>query len=759
MTTRLNLHFALLGVLLSTPLTGMAQIAPGQSFAGSPGPVGIESNTAAGAYGASDSKLYADGTRAINEGRWPDAEAIFTNVASQHSEHSDGALYWKAYAENKQGQTKPALDTCAALGRDYPGSSWIQECSALEIEIREKSGAPVEPKAGDDDDLKLLALNSLMKKHEAQALAQIQEVLNSSDSSEKLKKEALFILGQHYSNTTYAQIVRIRYVEGDVRITRGEENEKPAGATWEKAVADLPLETGFSLVTGAGRAEIEFEDASMLYLGENSVLTLNDLHTTAGVPYSELGLLAGTVSVNLHPYIPGELFILKTPTDDLSLKYPDVTEARVSSYLDGMAVTPNAGTVLRLPGITLVNGQTLYFRDGHLIDSAGSGDAGAFAEWDTWVADRIAQRTAAMAAVMKASGLKEPIPGLADMKGQGTFFACAPYGTCWEPTAAEGQQAGDKSSEARPSSGGAFEQRAHIVLADFIKLPRSTGLRAMQMATPALATHPYLEDELFLPCLPISVRDRLVTNSLTVVHPWDWTLCHAGSWVPHRSPLGNHYVWVVGHHRHHLPPGHWVKSGSTVAFVPLHPYDVKSRPPINQKQEVFAVSDKNGFSVERIKLDPESKIELLNSPPREFRTVYLAPLARADAPHMEAHALGDAFAGRKSTAKTEGISLSFDAKSQSFMMPKQVMHLATVSVPITNHDGSLQARGGSFAGGHGGFDGRGGFIGGGGSSGGGAHGGGGSSGGGSHGGGGSSGGGSSGGAHGSGGSSGGGGHK
>jgi hypothetical protein len=38
-----------------------------------------------------------------------------------------------------------------------------------------------------------------------------------------------------------------------------------------------------------------------------------------------------------------------------------------------------------------------------------------------------------MADVMKAAGLTSPLPGLAGMKGQGTFFACAPYGTCWEP--------------------------------------------------------------------------------------------------------------------------------------------------------------------------------------------------------------------------------------------------------------------------------------------------------------------------------------
>jgi outer membrane protein assembly factor BamD (BamD/ComL family) len=57
--------------------------------------------------------------RAINEGRWLDAEAIFTKLATQQGEHSDGALYWKAYAQNKQGQVKAALETCAELAATF----------------------------------------------------------------------------------------------------------------------------------------------------------------------------------------------------------------------------------------------------------------------------------------------------------------------------------------------------------------------------------------------------------------------------------------------------------------------------------------------------------------------------------------------------------------------------------------------------------------------------------------------------------------
>jgi hypothetical protein len=179
-----------------------------------------------------------------------------------------------------------------------------------------------------------------------------------------------------------------------------------------------------------------------------------------------------------------------------------------------------------------------------------------------------------------------------------------------------------------------------------------------------------------------------------------------------------------------------------VGFVPIHPYDVKGRPPINRKEEVFTLNNKNGLSLERVKFEPDHRIDVLKEPPREFRSAYLRPLARADAPHMEMHSMKQ-LPGNK-IAKAENTPIRFDSKSQNFMVPKQVMHggkSVTVSAPISNRSGTLQARGGSFAGGHGGFSGGssshgGGTAAGGGARGGGGGGGGASSGGGSHGGGG-----------------------
>jgi hypothetical protein len=705
--------YPFLGFLLCIPIAGPAQVPPEQAFAASVPPAGIAGDPAVG--NAQDGSLFAEGTRAINEGRWDEAEAIFAKVADLHGEHADGALYWKAYAENKQGQTKPALDACGELRRNFPSSSWIHECGALEIEIHAKSGQPVQPDATQDDDLKLLALNSLMRRDEPRALAQIEEILNG-DSSPKLKQGALFILTEHHAKVTYPQIVRIRYVEGDVRVWRGKQEGTAADPTWEKAVAGLPLETGFSLATGAGRAEIEFENASTLYLAENSVLTFNDLRTTVGVPYSEMALLTGTATLHIKPFIAGEWFVVKTPTDNFAVQYPEKVYARIDSYVDAMAITPQSEGTLRLPGtsqLSLVKGKTLLLRNNNLVEPESASDENAFADWDNWVRNRVTQRSEAIAEVMKASGLAQPIPGLAEMKDQGTFFDCAPYGTCWEPATAEERQPasgrerqlmGDNLAESRPVSADVSLESERVVS------PESGRVEETVSPTP-LRTADYLG---LFPCLPTAIRYRTardpMTGRRTVIDSapetnsaqWNWAVCHAGAWI-HR---GHRYVWVASHRRRHQEPVRWVRSGRTVAFVPLHPYDIKDQPPGNRKEDAFTVSDKNGLSMERIRFNPDRPIELLKSPPKEFRIAALPPLSHAEDPHLAAHQIKDEMGNRTALAKAGGIPLSFDHGSQNFMMSRQVMHgnrSTTVIAPVTNRGGNLQARAGGFSGGsHGG---------------------------------------------------------
>jgi len=157
-----------------------------------------------------ENQLYSDATRAINESRWSDAEPLLDQVYKLHGQRSDAALYWKAYVKNKEGRSSEALEACATLRKNYANSDWLKECSALEIEIKGNSGSPVQPQTEQNEELKLLALNSLMQGGNANALPILQQILEGQQS-DRLKERALFVLAQDQSNagrTLLGQIVR-----------------------------------------------------------------------------------------------------------------------------------------------------------------------------------------------------------------------------------------------------------------------------------------------------------------------------------------------------------------------------------------------------------------------------------------------------------------------------------------------------------------------------------------------------------------------
>jgi HEAT repeat protein len=145
--------------------------------------------------GAGEDGDYRRGRSALDASRWEDAIAAFSDSAARKGAAADGALYWKAYAQNRAGQRDAALATLAALRQQYPSSRWLNDAQALEVEIRARDGAPVSPAAESDEDLKLIAINSLMQSDPNQALPILEKLLKSN-SSPKLKERALFVLTQ-----------------------------------------------------------------------------------------------------------------------------------------------------------------------------------------------------------------------------------------------------------------------------------------------------------------------------------------------------------------------------------------------------------------------------------------------------------------------------------------------------------------------------------------------------------------------------------
>jgi hypothetical protein len=159
---------------------------------------------------AHQDQLYSEATKAIDEGRWSDAEPLLDQVFSLHGSRADAAVYWKAYVKNKEGRPSDAIEACASLRQSYPQSNWLKDCSALEIEIRGKSGSPVQPQAEQDEELKLLALSSIMNGDNSNSLPVLQQILEGQHS-ERLKERALFVLAQNQSKQgqeLLGQIVR-----------------------------------------------------------------------------------------------------------------------------------------------------------------------------------------------------------------------------------------------------------------------------------------------------------------------------------------------------------------------------------------------------------------------------------------------------------------------------------------------------------------------------------------------------------------------
>ena len=520
------------------------------------------------------------------------------------------------------------------------------------------------------------------------------------------------------SNNIYPQIVRISFVQGDVRIARGEDK----GGAWEKVAADLPLATGFNLVTGKGRAEIEFEDASTAYLGEDSVLAFNDLSTTNGTPHTELALLSGTLTVHIQTTFPGEWFVIKTPTDGIAVKYPSKNYLRINSYLDATSLTPQEDAIVRLASTTAqrtVKGQTVTYSGGRrvLLDTAETPSPDQFTEWDHWVADRVAARTVAMSTAMKSAGLTSPVPGLTEMNGQGTFFACAPYGTCWQPTNgwAHPQSNTPPANSSQPSVTQSSNLQTETPSSDPQQTPSARKYVKVNQTQPtAAASLLYTEDDYF-PCTPYPVQNLIardpVTGNESILYstldpydaPYDWAICHTGTWINRQ----HRYIWVAGTKRHHHCPVRWIKNGHNTGYVPLHPHDVVGKPPINMKYGVFRPTGKKGESVERIAYDPGHPAKVLDSPPKDFRKPYMPTLAHVEAPKVEARMLREPNVGGKdsSLSKERTVALSFDHKSQSFMLARQVTQgnrTSTVVSPLGGRNGTLQAHSGegSFGGGN-----------------------------------------------------------
>lgn len=510
---------------------------------------------------------------------------------------------------------------------------------------------------------------------------------------------------------TDPEIVRLSFIQGDVRFSRGDAKGPNLEKDWEQAAVNLPILQNYSVATGKGRAEIEFEYGSVVYLAENSVLLFDTVNVTNGVPVTELELITGTATFSMHA-IAGERFQLATSTD--RVVFPGTSYMRVDSYLDAIALTPQVnGNMSATAGLVkMVKGQPNYYRDGVSIQAGATDQSGTPADWDAWVDARVKQRDADTAAALKASGLTGFIPGLTDMYKGGTFFACAPYGTCWEPKELK------RAKAAAPSGAAAMDLQMNPVNAAGGNLqlamfhgdgqqigPQQSGTAGAQTqksAPPVMGTPPGTNptqtttqpqavvlpaqapifSEYYEPLgeCPVTELDTTIatdpaTGEETIVDqsivgepiwwagdPWTWGLCHSGYWA-HIPRRGERFTFVVGK-KHHHPPVHWMhgkKEGNV--YVPAHPSDVKGQTPLNLKYGVFRAKNGPTGPVQRIDFNPKETYTVLAEAPKEFRDMKYPERLAVQRPEIQ----GRLVAGGKAPSVGGKSDISYDYKSRSFV--------------------------------------------------------------------------------------------
>ncbi|HVA71934.1 MAG TPA: FecR family protein [Candidatus Limnocylindrales bacterium] len=228
----------------------------------------------------------------------------------------------------------------------------------------------------------------------------------------------------HASGLSYARIVRLSLVAGDVQVTH------PGHSGWEPAVPNMPIMQGMTIGTNDGRAEVQFEDGSTAWISGNTLVQFTELALSNGGRITKLTLAQGTVSI-YAALKRADTFSLAASREQITV--PKHSLFRVDSFHDGASVsvlqgelqlTSSAGTKM------LFKGQTFTYKK-NLLAGAVSPNPRLDA-WDRWVSSR--QQTLQVETARSLSYANAPFSyGMSDLSAYGVWNYFAGYGYGWQP--------------------------------------------------------------------------------------------------------------------------------------------------------------------------------------------------------------------------------------------------------------------------------------------------------------------------------------
>ena len=427
------------------------------------------------------------------------------------------------------------------------------------------------------------------------------------------------------ADASNARIIRLSFVQGDVRFTRDARGDPLADSktmSWEAAPLNLPISQGYVVATDNGRAAVEFENGATAFLSENTVLEFYDLSLQDGAFFTRLVLRQGTASFYVNPESGGYFSVTG---GDFTVEATSRAAFRVNNFDNGSNVDVSTGHVSVLhkkDSTPLFKGQSLSMTAGDDA-SITIGRLPESDEFDQWVSGRIDSTTSAGSSAQQYTGSFIDAPGFADLYTYGSWSSCGGYGFGWRPFGA-----------------------------GFGWTPFDSGQ--------------WISDPSF--------GWTYISSA-----PWGWAPYHYGGWLFDAGCGGWFYTprFVGNPRRRHNPPfvhaprpfyraatAVFVRQNGKIGIVPMHPLDEKGKPPLNLEHGVFAVESRTGVSASVTNLQNGAKWETLKSAPRD---AFSSGLPATPAPVRVSRTLELNNAGKPAVSLSKDSSIVYDAHEHRFV--------------------------------------------------------------------------------------------
>lgn len=424
------------------------------------------------------------------------------------------------------------------------------------------------------------------------------------------------------ADSSHARIIRLSLVSGDVRFATETHGDPLANAkaNWETAQLNLPIRQGYVLATDNGRAEVEFENGTLAFLKENTVLEFYDLSLKDGALITRLVLRQGSASFHVNP-VSGDYFSV-TGGDFTVEEAGSRATFRLDNFDDGSTVENIFGriTVLHQEQTTrLEKGQSLSMKASD-PSSVSAGRIPEQDEFDRWVSGQIDSVSTATAATMQYTNSPYYAAGFGSLYSYGSWFDCGGYGFGWRPFGA------------------------------------------------GLGWSPFTNGQW--------IWDPAFGWTWDSFQPWGWAPYHYGGWLFdsgcggwfYSPPLLYGYGYYPGVPTRRRPPIHaprpvfhavtgvFVRNNNTVGIVPMHPLDAKGKAPLNLEHGILSPTDLNGRAIGS---SPGEKWQALKSAPKNAFSNSLAPTTP---PVRVSRTVLESNSGARIVSTSKGSSMVYDPR-------------------------------------------------------------------------------------------------